>query len=212
MKVKSEWVKFTQSCLTLCNPMHCGTPPTTTRLLCPWDSPDKNTRVGFHALLQGIFPTQGSKLGFLHCGQILYLLSHQGSWVQWRDYLKVDDAGSEAAGATSPPGLQRQVGNVAGTQQPHNSCCRRWASGRSCAFAEEHWLCRMWPGRRTADTSAVQNEHEDTLFKNSEDGNSRALNQMYCLPWAQGACAFCPGYTPMKLALSGREEAGGKAP
>ena len=29
------------------------------RLLCPWDSPDKNTGVGCHALLQGIFPTQG---------------------------------------------------------------------------------------------------------------------------------------------------------
>ena len=31
-----------------------------TRLLCPWDSPDKNTGVGCRALLQGIFPTQGS--------------------------------------------------------------------------------------------------------------------------------------------------------
>ena len=31
-----------------------------TRLLCPWDSPGKNTRVGCHALLQGIFPTQRS--------------------------------------------------------------------------------------------------------------------------------------------------------
>ena len=28
-------------------------------LLCPWDSPGKNTGVGCHALLQGIFPTQG---------------------------------------------------------------------------------------------------------------------------------------------------------
>ena len=36
------------------------------RLLCPWDSPDKNTRVGFHALLQGIFPTQGWNPGLLH--------------------------------------------------------------------------------------------------------------------------------------------------
>ena len=30
-----------------------------TRLPCPWDSPDKNTGVGCHALLQKIFPTQG---------------------------------------------------------------------------------------------------------------------------------------------------------
>ena len=29
------------------------------RLLCPWDSPGKRTGVGCHALLQGIFPTQG---------------------------------------------------------------------------------------------------------------------------------------------------------
>ena len=31
-----------------------------TRLLCPWDSPGKNTRMGCHAFLQGTFPTQGS--------------------------------------------------------------------------------------------------------------------------------------------------------
>ena len=48
-------------------------------LLCPWDSPGKNTRVGCHFLLQGIFPTQGLNLGLLHCRQILYHLSHQGS-------------------------------------------------------------------------------------------------------------------------------------
>ena len=30
------------------------------RLLCPLDSPGKNTGVGHHFLLQGIFPTQGS--------------------------------------------------------------------------------------------------------------------------------------------------------
>ena len=28
-------------------------------LLCPWDSPGKNSRVGCHALLQGVFLTQG---------------------------------------------------------------------------------------------------------------------------------------------------------
>ena len=33
-----------------------------TRLLCPWDSPGKNTEMGSHSLLQGIFTTQGSNL------------------------------------------------------------------------------------------------------------------------------------------------------
>ena len=36
------------------------TPWTIARLLCPWDSPGKNTGVGCRALLQGILPTQGS--------------------------------------------------------------------------------------------------------------------------------------------------------
>ena len=35
--------------------------------------------VGCHALLQGVFPTQGSSPGLLHCRQILYHLSHQVS-------------------------------------------------------------------------------------------------------------------------------------
>ena len=43
------------------------------------DSPGKNTRVGFHTLLQGIFPTQGSNPGLSHLRCILYHLSHQGS-------------------------------------------------------------------------------------------------------------------------------------
>ena len=38
-------------------------------LLCPWNSPSKNTGVGCHALLQGIFPTQESNPGLLHYGQ-----------------------------------------------------------------------------------------------------------------------------------------------
>ena len=42
-----------------------------TKFLCPWASPGKTTEVGCHALLQGIFPTQGSKLHLLHCRWIL---------------------------------------------------------------------------------------------------------------------------------------------
>ena len=43
------------------------------------DSQGKYTRVGCHALLQGIFPTQGSNPDLLHCKRILYHLRHQGS-------------------------------------------------------------------------------------------------------------------------------------
>ena len=63
-------VKFTQSCLTLCDPHG---------LYSPWNSPGQNIGVGSLSLLQGIFPTQGSNPGLPHCRRILYQLSHKGS-------------------------------------------------------------------------------------------------------------------------------------
>ena len=50
-RVGHNWVTFI--------PLHCDDMEPT-RLLCPWDSPGKNTGVGCHSLLQRIFPTQGS--------------------------------------------------------------------------------------------------------------------------------------------------------
>ena len=63
-----------QLCLTLCNPVDCSPPGSSVH----GDCPGKNG-MGCHALLQGIFPTQGLNPGFLHCRWILYHLSHQGS-------------------------------------------------------------------------------------------------------------------------------------
>ena len=50
----------TKLCLTLV------TPWTLASLLCPWDFPGKNTGMGYHTLLQGIFPTQGLNPRLLH--------------------------------------------------------------------------------------------------------------------------------------------------
>ena len=47
------------------------------RLLCPWDSPGKNTGVDCHSFLQRNFPNQGSNSGLLHCRQVLYHLSYR---------------------------------------------------------------------------------------------------------------------------------------
>ena len=61
-----------------------------TKLLSPWDSPGKNTGVGCHFLLQGIFPTHGSNPGLLvSClGRwVLYHLRHLGSTTISKDYL-----------------------------------------------------------------------------------------------------------------------------
>ena len=58
-----------------------------TRLLCPWDFPGKDTEVGCHFLLQGIFPTQGPNPGLLHCRQILYQLSYKGSPINGLEFM-----------------------------------------------------------------------------------------------------------------------------
>ena len=62
-------VLVAQSCPTFCDLMDYSPP---TRLLCPWNFPGKNTKVGSHSLLQGIFLTQELNPGLLHCRQILY--------------------------------------------------------------------------------------------------------------------------------------------
>ena len=75
--LENRWkykVTVAQSRLTLCNPWTIAR-----QALWAWDFPGKNTGVGYHFLLQGIFSTQGSNPDLLHCRQILYHLSHQGS-------------------------------------------------------------------------------------------------------------------------------------
>ena len=64
-----------QSCQLFATPIDCSLPGTSLT----WNFPEKNTRVCCHSLLQGIFLTQGSNSSILHCRQILYHLSHQGS-------------------------------------------------------------------------------------------------------------------------------------
>ena len=69
-QIEEAWKKkIIQLCLTLCYPIEYS----------PWNSPGQDAGVGSHSLLQGIFPTQGLNPGLLHCRQILYQLSHQGS-------------------------------------------------------------------------------------------------------------------------------------
>ena len=74
------WVcaKLLQLC-DFCDPVNFSPPGS-----CSWNSPGKNTGVGCHALLHGIFPIQGSNPGLPNChcqriSWILYHLSHQGS-------------------------------------------------------------------------------------------------------------------------------------
>ena len=72
----------TQLCLTLCDPMDCSPPGYSLH----GDSLGKNTGTGCHALLQGIFPTQESDPGLLHCRRILYHLNLLPGFKHWFCY------------------------------------------------------------------------------------------------------------------------------
>ena len=73
-----------QLCLTLCGPMDYSPPGSSVH----GDSLGKNGGVGCHALLQGIFSTQGSNPGLPYCRRILYHLRHQESSriLEWITY------------------------------------------------------------------------------------------------------------------------------
>ena len=70
--VGTRLCRVTQSCPTV---QPHGLWPS--RLLSPWDSPDKNTGVGCYFLLQGVFLTQGWSPGLSHRRRMLYHLGHQ---------------------------------------------------------------------------------------------------------------------------------------
>ena len=63
-------VKVAQSCLTLCDPMDCTVHGILQARILEWAA---------FPFSRGIFPTQGLNPGLLHCRQILYQLSYQGS-------------------------------------------------------------------------------------------------------------------------------------
>ena len=94
------------SCLTLCDHMDCSSPGSCSSV--HGNSPAKNTGVGCHAILQGIFPSQGSNPGLPHCRLILYHLSHQGSprILEWVAYT--------FSGGTSPSWYRTMVSCIAG--------------------------------------------------------------------------------------------------
>ena len=70
----SEGVIVAQWCLILCNAMDLRLPGSSVHGIL-----QARILVGSHSLLHGIFLTQGSNTGLLHCRQILYRLNHQGS-------------------------------------------------------------------------------------------------------------------------------------
>ena len=140
----------------------CGLQPD--RLLCPWDSPGKNTGVGCCCLLQGIFPTQGSNLGLLYGRQIFYHLSHQGSpfqaegrananvlgWNKFGDVLAQAGGSDGKASAYSVgdwgsvPGLGRSPGE--GNGNPLQYSCLENPMDRGAWQATVHGVAKSQTG------------------------------------------------------------------
>ena len=91
-----------ESCSVVSNSLQaCG-------LYSPWNFPGQNTGVGSLSLLQGVVPTQGSNTGLLHCRQILYQLSHQGSPISFLE-------------------LPRNDQNLAGLEQQKSTLSQFWS-------------------------------------------------------------------------------------
>ena len=84
MKVK---VLVPQLCPTLCDPMHYSMPGSSIHGILQARIPESVAIF----LLQGIFPTQGSKPGLLHCRRTLYQLSYQGSPMSVNHMLNISE-------------------------------------------------------------------------------------------------------------------------
>ena len=65
--------------LLLCQSLSCALWAIACQVPLSMVSPGKTATASCHSLLQGIFPTQESNPGLLHCRKFLYLLSHPGS-------------------------------------------------------------------------------------------------------------------------------------
>ena len=116
-----------------------------------WNSPGQNTGAGSLSLLQGIFPTQGSNSGLLHCRWILYQPSHQGSpgILEWVPYpfsrgssqLRDRTQASRIAGGFFTSWATREAGGSCESDDNREHGVHwwtEWECGRSEGALQEH--------------------------------------------------------------------------
>ena len=158
-----------QLCLTLCHTVDFSPPGSFVR----GDSPGQNTRVGCHALLQGIFPTQAKNSGFPYWRWLLYHLSHQGSprILEW--------VAIPFSRGSSQPRNQTGVSWIAGrfftswaTREVWLSSYRRAFSGPRLSLCP--CMCRIWGqkiGNAPGDMRREEEVEDKTEITSMETGS-----------------------------------------
>ena len=119
-------------------------------LYSPWNSPGQNTGVSSLSLLWGIFPSQGSNPGLLHCRCILYQLSQKGSLFEvtvcWSTWLG-ESFHSFHVYQIMYPSVQFSCSVVSDSLQPHGLQPARllcpWDSPGKNTGVGCHFLLRM---------------------------------------------------------------------
>ena len=153
--------------------------------------------MGSHFLLQGIFHTQGSNLGLLHCRQMLYHLSHQGSPSPIQVELPSRPSNhrryfvSHSTG-TSQPVLYWEVGAGAGQDRHTHSSCPR---GTHCGHCEAGWCLDVeGPGQ----SGGPRRAHGPSLLpqpqppRSLQITGSREHGPLSRILW--GPCTHLPGH------------------
>ena len=144
MVYKEVCVSVAQLCLTLCDPTHSSP------LLCPWNSPGKNTGVGSDSLLQGIFPIWEFNLALWHCRQILYCLRHLES--PYKEVIKVNEVIRVGAGSNRTGILIRRGRGTSDLSPPPRGKARWRQSEKAVPVIRQESLTRNQPaGTLTLD-------------------------------------------------------------
>ena len=89
-----------------------------TKLLCPWDSPDKNTGVACHSLLQRIFPTQGLNLGLCIAGRFFTIWVIRKSLCWYKSQHKCIHITADVYGMLNPTALLATLIHVLSADVP----------------------------------------------------------------------------------------------
>ena len=125
-------MKVVQSCLTLRDPLDCSPSGFSVH----GDSLGKNTGVGSHALLQGIFPTQGSNPGLPHCRQVTREVLKESNTCQ-------ENVKAKSAEGTTNEGLgsRRELCNSSEQLTFRSSSSRPKSVLTACPLALKRPLC-----------------------------------------------------------------------